>query len=395
MIVLVGGGLASARAAQTLRAEGYDGHITIVGDEVVAPYHRPPLSKAYLGQSVELDIVPAEFYRTHGIELRLGRRAASIDVTRRHLVLDQGERLAFEQIFVATGAAPYWPPWPGIEFSNVLPLRSIDDAQLLRNRLGTGPRVVVVGGGLLGLEIAASIRRLGHTVTVLEAAAWPLARLIRSEEVGKPVVALHRDHGVDLRTSVHVRGILGAGAVEAVELDGGERIACDLVVLALGVRPTTGWLEGSPVRLDDGVLVDAGMRTNVPNVFAGGDVARAYHPLYDQHQRVEQYGHAAAQAAVAARNMLGRNEVVLAAPAAGSEQFDNRIQIVGRLRGGEEAVVLGDTAAYRFSVAFVADGRLRAVFAMNRPRDVLAARKLVETGMPVDRDAMARAQQIV
>jgi len=394
MFVLVGGGLASARAAEILRAEGYDGSITIVGEEFALPYHRPPLSKGYLGDPTEISIHSHEFYRQQRIELHLARQAVGLDVARRQLVLDRGERLAFEKLLVATGAAPYRPALPGIELANVWTMRSIEDADILRERLRAGPRVVVVGGGLLGLEIAASIRSLGHAVTLLEAAPWPLARLVRGDAVGKRIVALHRDHGVDLRTGVQVQKFVGVERIEAIELEGGERVACDHVVLAIGVRPSTEWLVGSPVRIDDGVLVDAGMRASVPGIFAAGDVARAYHPLYGEHVRVEQYGHSAAQAAVAARNMLGRDEVMQAVPSAGSEQFGCRIQMVGRLRGGEEAVVLGDPPSYRFSVAFVSEGRLRAAFAMNRPRDMAAARKLIEAGSNVDQDAMMQAQQI-
>ncbi|WP_437934479.1 NAD(P)/FAD-dependent oxidoreductase [Sorangium sp. So ce341] len=394
MIVLIGGGLASARAAETLRAEGYEGPLTLVGDELVPPYHRPPLSKTYLSEPADQLIAPEDVYRANGVDVRLARRAVSLDVERRRVVLDQGEHVAFDKLLVATGAAPRRMPIPGGDLANVVTFRTIEDADALRARLCAGPRVVIVGGGLLGLELAASLRTLGHAVTLLEAAPWPLGRLVRGAEVGERIIALHRDHGVDLRTGAAVRAFLGAERVEAVELGDGTRVACDLVIVSVGVRPATDWLDGSGIRVEDGVLVDAGMRTSARDVFAAGDVARAYHPLYGEHVRVEQYGHSAAQGAVAARNMLGRDEVVRAVPSAGSEQFGRRIQVVGRVQGNEQAVLFGDPTALRFSVAFLDGSRLRAVFAMNRPRDAAAARRLIESASPVDRDAIVRTQEL-
>ncbi|HEU4407764.1 MAG TPA: FAD-dependent oxidoreductase [Polyangiaceae bacterium] len=391
--VIIGAGLSAARAIEAIRAAGVDDPITLVGEELELPYNRPPLSKEFLSGALRRDdllLQPPAFYHDGRIDLRLGRRATRLDTAARVVDLDGGERIAFDRLLVATGAAPRRLEVAGVELANVLYLRTVDDADHLAVRLRAAERVVVVGGGLLGLEVAAAARGLGKKVTVVEAGDTMLGRFA-GPLVGRLVTEMHRDQGVDVRTRSTVRAFRGSDTVEEVSLTDGEAVPADLVVIGVGVRPNTGWLAGSGLALDDGALVDEYTATNVPGVFAAGDVARSWNPVLGAYVRLEHYGNAFAQGAAAGRAMIGRPEVHAPLPGASSEQFGRRLQVVGWVRGDERVVVRGDASKRRFTAFFVHDGCLRAAFTLGRPRDLVAAKRLITSRAAVDPAALADA----
>src|SRR5437588_322613 len=308
-VVVVGAGVAGTRAAETLRQEGYDGALTIVGAERHAPYHRPPLSKKLLTGKVHragVDLAPQ-----FDMEARVlrGASATKLDLASRTVHLrDENQDLAmrFDGLVIASGATPR--EWPGGPVPDgVLMLRTVDDCLAIRERLGTRPRVVVVGGGFIGAEVAASCRSVGLDVVLIEKATSPLLAAL-GKELAPRWAELHRQHGVDLRLGVGVDGFAGNGHVEAVRLTDGSQVPADLVIVGLGVTPATDWLGGSGLHLDDGVLCDATGAaegsTGDAAVVAAGDVARWWHPLYERHLRTEHWDDAARQGATAARTLL-------------------------------------------------------------------------------------------
>lgn len=326
----------------------------------------------------------AEFFRARGVDLVLGTAATALDTRARVLHLADGRRLPWDRLLVATGARPRHLPVPGAELAGVMTLRTVDDARALRDALTRAERITVIGAGFIGLEVAAVARALGKEVTLVEAGAQPLGRLLPAGDVARAVADLHRSRGTIVRTSSTVTAIRGRGRVEQVVLASGERIAADLVLVAIGVTPVTGWLEGSGVALDDGVLTDASLATNVPDVYAAGDVARVFDPRLGRHVRFEHYASAQEQGAVAGRVMAG----LLASPtllaSAGSDQFGVRMQILGAPSAGTTVVVRGALESGSFAAFFLNRGRVRGAFLMGRTRDLPEARRWVKTGAAVD-----------
>ena len=312
-VVVVGAGVAGMRAAETLRRDGYDGALTIVGAERQAPYHRPPLSKKLLsGQVHRAGIDMAPQFDMDARVLR-GATAVGLDMSGRTIqVRDDGQNLSldFDGVVIASGAEPR--EWPGGQAPDgVLLLRTVEDCLSIRERLGSRPRVVVVGGGFIGSEVAATCRLLGLDVVLVEKASGPLVQALGAELA--PLWAkLHREHGVDLRVGVGVDGFVGNGRVEAVRLTDGSQVPADVVIVGLGVTPATDWLQGSGLHLDDGVVCDATGAaegdTGDGNVVAAGDVARWWHPLYERHLRTEHWDDAARQGEAAARTLLAGRE---------------------------------------------------------------------------------------
>lgn len=336
-VVVVGAGVAGMRAAETLRQDGYDGELTIVGAERHAPYHRPPLSKKLLsGQVHRAGIDMAPQFDMDARVLR-GASAVELDLTARTVqVRDDGRNLSlnFDGVVIASGAHPR--EWPGGQAPDgVLLLRTVEDCLTIRRRLGSRPRVVVVGGGFIGSEVAATCRLLGLDVVLVEKAAGPLAQVL-GPELAPCWAKLHREHGVDLRVGVGVDGFVGNGKVEAVRLSDGSQVPADVVIVGLGVTPATAWLKGSGLRLDDGVVCDAtGVaegNTGDGVVVAAGDVARWWHPLYERHLRTEHWDDAARQGAAAARTLLAGPESAEAfdtVPYFWSDQYDVKLQMFG------------------------------------------------------------------
>lgn len=385
-VVVVGAGVAGMGAAETLRRDGYDGDLTIVGAERQAPYHRPPLSKKLLsGQVHRAGIDMAAQFDMDARVLR-GASGVGLDLSARTVqVRDEGQNLSlsFDGVVIASGAQPReWPGGPAPD--GVLLLRTVDDCLAIRERLGSRPRVVVVGGGFIGSEVAATCRLLGLDVVLVEKASGPLVQALGAE-LAPCWAKLHREHGVDLRVGVGVDGFVGDGHVEAVRLTDGSQVPADVVIVGLGVTPATGWLEGSGLHLDDGVVCDAkGVAEGNDGdgvVVAAGDVARWWHPLYDRHLRTEHWDDAGRQGAAAARTLLAgpeRAEAFDELPYFWSDQYDVKLQMLGVPTDYDAVEVIeGSSDGWEFVGAYGRGGRTIAVLA-TIPGRVHAYRETIE-----------------
>jgi 3-phenylpropionate/trans-cinnamate dioxygenase ferredoxin reductase component len=396
-IVIVGASLAGASAADTLRRLGYDGRLTLVGAERELPYERPPLSKAVLaGQEDESRVFlrPAAWYEEQEIELRLGVRAMGLDAAKHAVLLDDSaERLPYDRLLLAIGAVPRTLDVAGARLSGVHYLRTLEDARVIVADLAAGGPVVVVGAGFIGAEVASSCRARGLAVTVIEPLAAPMARAL-GVEVGGVFAELHRAHGVELRLGEGVAAIGGVGRVEEVVTSSGARIPAATVVVGVGVRPADGWLDGSGLARADGVVVDEYCETNLPGVYAAGDLARwPYHPAEGGETlapvRLEHYDNAIRQAEHAARNMLGERAVYAPVPYFWTEQFGWMAQYIGYAERWDQLVRRGDPASGAGVIFYLDAGRLRAALSFNRPRDLGALRKLVGVGAQIDHALLA------
>ena len=395
-VVVVGASLAGLRATEALRRDGFDGRIVLVGAEPHLPYDRPPLSKQLLAGEWE----PQELalrrgpYDELGIELRLGVRATALDAANRVLTLDGHEDLAFDGALVATGAVPRTLPGTP-DLDGIFVLRTVDDALDLRARLEAKPRVVVVGAGFIGSEVAATCRGRGLTVTVLEALPAPLVRGL-GPVLGMVCGELHRDHGVDLRLGVGVAAIEGDERVERVRLDDGSTVDADIVVVGVGVVPATDWLEGSGLTLDNGIVCDETLLA-APGIVAAGDVARWPNPMFDgELMRLEHWTNAAEQGVAAARRLLvpddGAPVPYAPVPFVWSDQYDRKIQTVGHFRGDDEMeVVHGTLEERRFVAVFGRAGRLVGALGFSMPAKVMQYRKMIEERASFA-DALERAR---
>jgi 3-phenylpropionate/trans-cinnamate dioxygenase ferredoxin reductase subunit len=351
--VIVGASLTGAKAAETLREEGFDGRIELVGAEEERPYERPPLSKDYLRREVGREKVYVHevgFYAEHDIELRLGRVAVSVDKSSHELALDDGERLRYDRLLLATGAEPRRLAIPGADLDGVLYLRSVQDSDALRERLDRGGAMVVIGAGWIGAEVAASARQRGLDVTVVEPASVPLERVLGAE-AGAVYRDIHTDHGVRMLLGTGVEAFEGEGAVERVRTSNERELDCDLVVVGVGVEPRSGLAERAGIAVENGILVDEHLQTSVPGVFAAGDVANSHHPFYDEPIRVEHWANALHQGPAAARNMLGRATPYERLPYFFSDQYDVGMEYTGFARSWDRVVFRGDPATREF-VAF-------------------------------------------
>lgn len=391
-IVIVGGGLAAATAAGTLREEGYDGRLVVVGAEPVRPYERPPLSKDYLRGESEREKVfvhPAAFYDEKSIDLRTGTTVSAIDTAARTATLADGERLRWDALLLAVGAEPRRPPLPGIDLEGVLVLRDLADSDRLREVIGTGGRLAVIGAGWIGCEAAASARQGGMEVSLIEREAVPL-QAVMGGEVGGIYADIHREHGVDLVTGASVEAIEGSGRVERVRLAGGRTIDCDAVLVGVGVRPRTELAESAGIAVDNGILVDATLRTGARGVFAAGDVANAEHPFYGRRVRVEHWANALNQGPCAARNMLGAREPYDRLPYFFSDQYDVGMEYTGLAGPDARVVVRGDRATREMIVFWLDDGgRVLAGMNMNVWDVTDAVKALIHSRHPVDPGRLA------
>ena len=384
-VVVVGAGVAGIRAAETLRQEGYDGALTIVGAERHAPYHRPPLSKKLLTGKIQragIDLAPQ--FELDARVLR-GASAVGLDDTSRTVhVRDDGQDLSlqYDGLVIASGAVPReWPDGPVPD--GVLMLRTVEDCLAIRERLASRPRVVVVGGGFIGAEVAATCRSHGLDVVLIERSDNPLLSVL-GKELAPRWADLHRRHGVDLRVGVGVEAFVGNPRVEAVRLTDGSRIPADLVVIGLGVTPATEWLDGSALHLDDGVVCDAtGAAEGANGVVAVGDVARWWHPLYERHLRIEHWDHAGRQGEAAARTLLAgpeRADTYDELPYFWSDQYDVKMQMLGVPTDYDALdIVEGDPDDWEFVAAYGREGRTIAVLG-TIPGQVHAYREAISKG---------------
>jgi len=395
-VAVVGASLAGLRAVETLRAEGHDGRLVLIGSEPHLPYDRPPLSKDVLAgrrSPGETRLRPADDYDILDLDLRLGTRATRLDLGTGQILVDNGEPIGFDGLVIATGSSPR--SLPGMaELAGIHVLRTLDDCLTIVGELEAGPRVVVVGAGFIGSEVAATCRGRGLEVTVVEALDVPLVRAV-GPTMGRVLSQLHLDNGVALRTGVGVARFEGDGRVERVVLDDGSTIAADLVVVGVGVDPEVGWLEGSGLTLGNGVACDATCAA-APGVVAAGDVARWYNPLFGTDMRVEHWTNAAEQGVAAARTLLATARGVEPEPFAPvpyfwSDQYGQKIQYVGASRPDDEVVVVdGSTDERRFTAVYGRAGRVVAALAIGRPRVLMAYRSLIARSATWDEALAAR-----
>jgi len=381
-ITIVGASLAGLRGAEALRRDGFDGRISLIGDEPHAPYDRPPLSKKVLAGDWETDrvaLTPDERLAEADLDLRLGQRATKLEVASQTLWVD-GQPENYHGLMIATGAR--CRNLPGTEgLAGVHTLRGLDDCVAIRSALEAGPRrMVVVGAGFIGAEVAATTVGRGVPTTLVEALAAPLERVL-GNLVGEVVGDVHRSNGVDLRCGVGVAAVRGQNQIEAVELTDGTIIETDLLVAGIGVVPNTEWLEGSGLTIDNGVVCDETCLA-APGVTAAGDVARWLNPRYGELMRVEHWDNAVEQGIYAARRLLTDDvEPFAPVPWFWSDQFDRKIQLAGRPSPDDEVqVVNGSTEEHRFAAFYGSQGKLRAVFGMNRPRQVMQGKNLLADG---------------
>jgi NADPH-dependent 2,4-dienoyl-CoA reductase/sulfur reductase-like enzyme len=366
-IVVVGAGIAGTRAAETLRQEGYDGELTIVGAERHSPYHRPPLSKKLLTGKIHragIDLAPQFDFDARVLR---GASALGLDMSSRKVQVRDGDRdlsLAFDGLVIASGAVPReWPGGPVPE--GVLLLRTVEDCLAIRERLASHPRVVILGGGFIGAEVAASCCSMGLDVVLIEKAEGLLIQAL-GKELAPRWAELHRQHGIDLRFGVGIDAFVGSGQVEAVRLTDGSQLPADLVVVGLGVSPATDWLADSGLRVDGGVVCDAtGAAEGGTDVVAAGDVARWWHPLYEQHLHIEHWDHAGRQGEAAARTLLAGKDHAKPyqeLPYFWSDQYHLKIQMLGTTTDYDAVEVIeGDSGPERFVAAYGRGGRTVAV----------------------------------
>lgn len=373
MITVVGASLAGLSTVRALRTEGYDGGIVVVGEERHTPYDRPPLSKDFLKGAIDagaLALGDADEYADLDVQWLLGERAVRLDPATRSVVLAGGRQLRSDGVVVATGASPR--TLPGTDgLTGVHTLRTLDDAEAMRAELLDGsPRVVVIGAGFIGAEVASTARLLGLDVTVVEALDIPLERQL-GRQMGLVCSSLHGDHGVRLLCGTGVAGLVGTGRVTGVRLADGHVLPADVVVVGVGVRPNTDWLAGSGVRVDDGVVCDTGCSTDVPGVVAVGDVARCPNPFTGRHARIEHWSNATEQARTAARTLLTGVPAPAppTAPYFWSDQYQVRIQVAGYVApGAEPEVVEGDVDSRTFTAVYRREGAPVAVLSLNQPK---------------------------
>jgi 3-phenylpropionate/trans-cinnamate dioxygenase ferredoxin reductase subunit len=368
--VIVGASLAGAKAAETLREEGFGGGIVLIGEEDERPYERPPLSKDYLLGKQERDkahVHDAGWYEQNGIDLRLGVRVTAIDRAGHQVELASGERVRYDKLLLATGASPRRLDVPGSELQGIHYLRSMADSLELREAIeGGGRRVVVAGAGWIGLETAAAARTYNNDVTVIEPEPTPLHSAL-GPEVGGLFADLHRRHGVDLRLDQGVAGFWGAGQVSAVVTSGGQEITADVVIVGIGVRPNTGLAEQAGLEVSDGVLVDQSLRSSDPDVFAAGDVASAYHPLLGRRIRVEHWANALNGGPAAARAMLGQAVSYERLPYFFTDQYDLGMELSGLPSPGEydDVVFRGEPGGAEYLAFWLSGGRVTAGMNVN------------------------------
>ncbi|MQA82281.1 MAG: NAD(P)/FAD-dependent oxidoreductase [Streptosporangiales bacterium] len=393
--VVVGASLTAAKTAQRLRKDGFAGRVILVGAERERPYERPPLSKGYLLGKEERDSIyvhEESWYADNSVELLLGRRAVRLDVGAHEVELADGERLAYTKVLLATGSSPRKLRLPGTDLDGVHYLRTVGNSERLRDTIRAGGRVVVVGGGWIGLETAAAARQHGCDVTIVEPQAAPL-RAALGDRLGGFFADVHRAQGVDVRLDTTVTEVRGSsGRVSAVVTGDGTELAADAVVIGVGVEPRTELAGDAGLAVDDGVVVDAGLRTEQPDVYAAGDVARSHYPRYGRGLRVEHWANAVRSAPVAARSMMGEQVAYDRVPYFFSDQYDVGMEFSGWFApdGFDDIVVRGDVEAKAFQAFWLAGGRVVAGLHVNRWDDgVKPIEKLITGGTAVDPGQLA------
>ena len=391
--VIVGASLAGAKAAETLRAEGFDGAIVLIGAESERPYERPPLSKDILLGKADRNkafVHEPGWYAEHDVDLRMGSRVTSIDRSARQVRLEDGSAVGYTRLLLATGAAPRRLPVPGADLAGLLYLRTLADSEALLAALGQGGQVVIAGAGWIGLEVAAAARGRGASVTLLEADTLPLRRIL-GDEVATIFADLHREKGVDLRFGVGVSEIRSEDGAASVVLADGSSVPADLIVVGIGVRPASDLAEAAGIAVDRGVLVDAALQTSAPDVYAAGDVAAVDHAWLPGRIHVEHWANALASGPAAAKSMAGQQVSYDVIPFFFSDQYDLGMEYAGYVGpdGYDEVVFRGDVGAREFIAFYVKDGRLIAGLNANVWDVSDKIQAVIRAGKPVDSARLA------
>jgi 3-phenylpropionate/trans-cinnamate dioxygenase ferredoxin reductase subunit len=390
-IVIVGAGLAGARAAEAVRKEGFEGSVTLLGSEPERPYIRPPLTKDYLRGESERDAVyvhPEAFYTEQRIDLRPSTTVRAIDTTAREVVLEDDQRLPFDRLLIATGASPRTLSVPGATLPGVLGLRTLADADALKAAATDAERIVVIGAGWIGSEVAASLRTVGRSVVLVASGQIPLERVL-GPEIGGVYRDLHLEHGVDFRPGTRVERIVGTDRVEGVETAAGERISADLVVVGIGVEPRTGLAADAGITVGDGIEVGPTLETSVPGIFAAGDVASAWHPFFEQRLRSEHWANARFQGFAAGKSMLGNTAPYERLPYFYSDQYDLGMEYRGHASASDSVVVRGSLADRQFVAFWLREGRVVAGMNANVWEIAKPVEQLIRSGVVVDRARLA------
>jgi 3-phenylpropionate/trans-cinnamate dioxygenase ferredoxin reductase component len=391
--LIVGASLAGAKAAETLRAEGFDGPLVMVGEERERPYERPPLSKDYLLGKAERETVyvhPQQWYAEHEVDLRLGTAVTGLQPGAHQVSLADGSRIGYAKLLLTTGSSPRRLSVPGAGLDGVLYLRNVGDSDQIKAAFQSSSRVVVIGAGWIGLETAAAARAAGLAVTVLETAELPLLRVL-GDQVARVFAALHEEHGVDLRCGVQVAGITGSdGRADGVLLADGSRIEADVVIVGVGITPNSQLASAAGLEASNGIRVDAQLRSSDPDIYAAGDVANAFHPLLGKHIRVEHWANALHQPQAAARAMLGQDVTYERVPYFFTDQYDLGMEYSGYVEPGgyDEVVFRGDVGTREFVAFWLSGGRVLAGMNVNIWDVNDAIQGLVRAGQPVDKDAL-------
>lgn len=393
-VVVVGGGLAAAKTAESLRAKGFAGSITILAEERHLPYERPNLSKAYLQGEKGVDslfVHPEDWYAENDVDLRRGVRAESLDRGSRTVRLGGGEEVPYDVLVLATGSSPRTLDVPGADLEGVLELRTLDDSDRLRSVLESASRIVVVGAGWIGLEAAAAARKAGVDVTVVETMPLPLARVL-GPEMAQVFADLHRENGVDLRTGVGVDSFVGDdGRVVAVRLADGSDLAAEAVLVGVGITPNVALAQAAGLEVENGIVVDERLRTSDPAVYAVGDVANAWHPVLGRRLRVEHWANALNQPGVAAADIVGERAAYERQPYFYTDQYDLGMEYTGYAEPGgyDRVVVRGDLGAREFVAFWVKDGHVLAGMNVNVWDVVDDIKALIAADHPIDLDRLA------
>lgn len=392
-IAIIGGGLAAAQGASELRKAGYDGRITLVSDELELPYLRPPLSKDFLLGKADRDSVfvhPASWYDEHDVEVVLGNAAERIDIDEQRVHLADGSHVDYDALLLATGSSPRRLSIPGAGLSGIHSLRRLDDSEHIKAQFAQDQRIVIIGAGWIGLEVASAAHHAGRRVTLLETAALPMVRVL-GPELGQYFADLHRAHGVDLRLGVTVEQLIGEhGHVTAVRLADGTEIPADVVIVGVGITPNVDLAKDAGLEVDNGIVVDAHLRSSVPDVYAAGDAANAFHPVLQRQLRVEHWANARYQPAVAAQSMLGRTASYDRLPFFYSDQYDIGLEYVG-YAGPEDydtVLVRGDMTSNQFVAFWISGQRVLAGMHVNTWGVTEDIEAIVRSQRDVDRDRL-------
>jgi 3-phenylpropionate/trans-cinnamate dioxygenase ferredoxin reductase subunit len=387
--VIVGAALAGAKAAETLRDEGFDGRVVLIGAEPERPYERPPLSKEYLRrETTDKPYVHDEgYYEDNEIELRTSTEVESIDPDSSEVVLAGGERIGYDRLLLTTGAEPRRLDVPGSDLDGILYLRTTANSDAIAERIEAGGKLVTIGAGWIGAEVAASARTKGCEVTVLEMSSLPLERVL-GPELGAIYRDIHTDHGVELLTDTALESFEGSRSVESVRTGDGKSIDADFVVVGVGVVPRTKLAEDAGLKVENGVLTTEHLETSAPGIYAAGDIANAINPLFGERIRVEHWANALNQGPAAARNMLGKDAPYDNVPYFFSDQYDVGMEYAGYATGNDEVVFRGDVDAREFVAFWLRDGRVLAGMNVNVWDVTDDIQELIRSKATIDRDEL-------